>query len=174
MSFVSIEDTSGSCDLVVFPDVYKMFGRYLEVGEIINVSAKKDITSRGTSYIVRSIKRSSDINIHNTTDHIQIKLSKDTSVAKEELANIINESKNPIHEYSPFVKMSYIFDGKELFRTKNISCLEIPFDLTMVNYIKNRLGSDGVRVIWKSDYETEFKDVSIESLLTQDEFELKI
>ena len=174
MSFVSIEDTSGSCDLVVFPDVYKMFGRYLEVGEIINVSAKKDITSRGTSYIVRSIKRSSDINIHNTTDHIQIKLSKDTSVAKEELANIINESKNPIHEYSPFVKMSYIFDGKELFRTKKISCLEIPFDLTMVNYIKNKLGSDGVRVIWKSDYETEFKDVSIESLLTQDEFELKI
>ena len=44
----------------------------------------------------------------------------------------------------------------------------------MVNYIKNKLGSDGVRVIWKSDYETEFKDVSIESLLTQDEFELKI
>ena len=174
MSFVSIEDTSGSCDLVVFPDVYKMFGRYLEVGEIINVSAKKDINSRGTSYIVRSIKRSSDINIHNTTDHIQIKLSKDTSIAKEELETIINESKNPIHEYSPFVKMSYIFDGKELFRTKKNSHLEIPFDLTMVNYIKNKLGADSVRVIWKSDYETEFKDVSIESLLTQDEFELKI
>lgn len=174
MSFVSIEDTSGSCDLVVFPDVYKMFGRYLEVGEIINVSAKKDINSRGTSYIVRSIKRSSDINIHNTTDHIQIKLSKDTSIAKEELETIINESKNPIHEYSPFVKMSYIFDGKELFRTKKNSHLEIPFDLTMVNYIKNKLGADSVRVIWKSDYKTEFKDVSIESLLTQDEFELKI
>ena len=174
MAFVSIEDTSGNCDLVVFSDSYKMFGRYLEVGEVLNIFATKQVNARGTSYIVNSIKRAGDIKIFTTTDHIQINLSKDNSLAQKELTMIFNEANNPIHEYSPFIKMSYVFGGKELFRTKAKETLEIPFDLTMVNYIKNNLGSSSIKIIWKSEYEKELKDVSFEALLEDDSFELKI
>ena len=174
MAFVSIEDTSGHCDLVVFADSYKMFGRYLEVGEVLNVFVTKQVNARGTSYIVNSIKRAGDIKIFTTTDHIQIKLSKDNDVAQKELVKILNEANNPLHEYSPFIKMSYVFGGKELFRTKAKQSLEIPFDLTMVNYIKNILGASGIKIIWKSDYEKELKDVTLEELLEDDSFELKI
>ena len=174
MAFVSIEDTTGHCDLVVFSDSYKMFGRYLEVGEVLNVFATKQVGARGTSYIVNSIKRAGDIKIFTTTDHIQIELSKDNEVAQKELIKILNEANNPLHEYSPFIKMSYVFGGKELFRTKAKSSLEIPFDLTMVNYIKNILGASGIKIIWKSDYEKELKDVTLEELLEDDSFELKI
>ena len=174
MAFVSIEDTSGHCDLVVFADSYKMFGRYLEVGEVLNVFATKQVNARGTSYIVNSIKRAGDIKIFTTTDHIQIKLSKDNDVAQKELVKILNEANNPLHEYSPFIKMSYVFGGKELFRTKAKQSLEIPFDLTMVNYIKNILGASGIKIIWKSDYEKELKNVTLEELLENDSFELKI
>ena len=44
--------------------------------------------------------------------------------------------------------MSYVFGGKELFRTKAKSSLEIPFDLTMVNYIKNILGAFWYQNYW--------------------------
>ena len=70
--------------------------------------------------------------------------------------------------------MSYVFGGKELFRTKAKQSLEIPFDLTMVNYIKNILGASGIKIIWKSDYEKELKNVTLEELLEDDSFELKI
>ena len=115
MAFVSIEDTTGHCDLVVFSDSYKMFGRYLEVGEVLNVFATKQVGARGTSYIVNSIKRAGDIKIFTTTDHIQIELSKDNEVAQKELIKILNEANNPLHEYSPFIKNVLCFWWKRTF-----------------------------------------------------------
>ena len=174
MAFASVEDATGTVDIVVFSDTYKMYGRYLEPGNVLNITAEKTVSDRGTSYVVRSLRTAGQLNIVTDVDHIQIILSGNNSGASEVLNKILNEAKNPDHEFSPRMPLSYVFGSKEFFKTKNISELKIPLDLKMINYVKHLIGGDSIRMIWNSEFEDDLKEISVDELIENGEFELQI
>ena len=48
------------------------------------------------------------------------------------------------------VKLSYVFDGRELFQTKDIKALTLAFDNETIEFVKSVVGRENLNIIWRS------------------------
>lgn len=149
MAFVTMEDETGSQDFVLFPSDFKIYGRMLKEGKVVKGYTEIQENSRGISAIIKSLKNATDSEIVTDIDHLQIALSNKKTEAMTQLNKILFESTKKGHTGSDKIALSYLFQGKEFFRTQTVTELTIPMDLTMFNFIKETLGVENVKLIWK-------------------------
>ena len=147
MAFFTIEDTSGAVDVTVFPEEFSDFGRLIYKNKVVLVNG---YTQASGKFIVTSIKDAEEVRLSTEIDHIQIKLSKDKSQAGMQLRSVLSKVQGSEIPYAPTIKMSYVFDGRELYRTKDVDEILMPFDNETIDFIKSVVGQDNVNIIWRS------------------------
>lgn len=146
MAFFTLEDSTAALEATVFPEEFSDFGRLIYKGKVVLVNG---YTQDSGKFIVTSIKDAEHVKLATEIDHIQLKLSDDKSAAAKQLQTIISKMADAL-PYTQQVKLSYVFDGRELFQTKDIKSLTLAFDNETIEFVKSVVGRDNLNIIWRS------------------------
>ena len=146
MAFFTLEDATAALEATVFPEEFSDFGRLIYKGKVVLVNG---YTQDSGKFIVTSIKDAEHVKLATEIDHIQLKLSDDKTKAAEQLRTVISKMADAL-PYTQQVKLSYVFDGRELFQTKDIKALTLAFDNETIEFVKSVVGRDNLNIIWRS------------------------
>lgn len=159
MAFVTIEDELDSIDIIVFPDVYRNFGRFFKEGNCLFIEGYTDkIGDHGMPYIVTSVSSATEKIPARSIDWYQLdlpKLDKKYSAMLDKLFKISHL--NDIGENVPlkiFVKEIKQKDGgttSRLYSTRNGVPMEISFDADTIGKFQQIFGRRNIRTIFKLD-----------------------
>lgn len=149
MAFITIEDTTGSTEGILFPSSYTDFGRFAVENDVVVINGSTQSDSR---LIINSLSRAGEKIVKREVDHFQVRLSDDLRKAKGQLNSILEESnKNNIGN---MVNLSYVVNDQEYFGTRQNPVLSISNDADTIDFIFNLLGKDAFSIVWTSESNT--------------------
>lgn len=88
MGFLTLEDLTGSCEVIVFPKTYEKYGGFIREEEIIVVQGRADVKEEGTKVIANEI-----IPLTSGEVHITIDATKSDSGSLGKLKRLLGSSK---------------------------------------------------------------------------------
>ena len=146
MCFLTIEDTTGTTEVIMFPDTFKDFGRFAEDGRVVIVRGDTQSDKR---LIVSSANFAVDKIISRDVDHFQVRLSNRLKIASHELEQILDESRR--NNIGDVVKLTYVIKDTEYSATKALPTLSLSNDNKTIKFIQDLLGQNSFNIIWNSD-----------------------
>lgn len=143
MMFANLSDKTGSIDTVIFPTVYTLFSNSVKKNKILVLSG----TVENGKIIVQTVRDVEDIVFSTKIDHVQLLLSEDKQIAKQQIENVLMSITNLTKDS---VKLSYVFNQQEIFSSKRLGDFYIDINNTNIKNIKEIIGSKNVKFIWKT------------------------
>ena len=147
MAFITVEDSSGSIEVTVFPNTFTDFGRLLTKNRILLINGT---TQDSGKFIVNSVKDAEEVRVATEIDHIQITLSQDKKRAGRDIYSVVSRVMSGGEPYSILIPLTYVFDGRELDSTKEVKHITMPYDNETVAFVKSVVGIDNFHIIWRS------------------------
>lgn len=172
MAFIQIEDEFDTADLVVFPDTFSSYGRFLNKELVVNLNVEIQTNDRGKSIIVHSIKKADEFSAKMEIDHLQVKVSDNKMEASKTIELLMELGRAENLKGAERVQLSYLFKGKEFYVTKKENYLDCPFSLTYLNQIKNIVGKEAVTLIWNSNLKKSNLKLDLDKLVEEGGFDL--
>ena len=74
MAFVTLEDDSDTTELVMFPETFRSYGRYLEKGLVVNIMVDLSFNNNRKTAKITSVKRADELSLKMEVDHLQVLL----------------------------------------------------------------------------------------------------
>ena len=172
MAFVTLEDDSDTTELVMFPETFRSYGRYLEKGLVVNIMVDLSFNNNRKTAKITSVKRADELSLKMEVDHLQVLLPNNKEKAFQTLNKIMELSFNPINKGAEKVQLSYIFNGKEFFGTKTRSDLMIPFSLTFLNGLKDIVSKESVNLVWRGRMNRKDLSLDLDKIVENGDFNL--
>ena len=172
MAFVTLEDDSDTTELVMFPETFRSYGRYLEKGLVVNIMVDLSFNNNRKTAKITSVKRADELSLKMEVDHLQVLLPNNKEKAFQTLNKIMELSFNPINKGAERVQLSYIFNGKEFFGTKTRSDLMIPFSLTFLNGLKDIVSKESVNLVWRGRMNRKDLSLDLDKIVENGDFNL--
>ena len=172
MAFVTLEDDSDTTELVMFPETFRSYGRYLEKGLVVNIMVDLSFNNNRKTAKITSVKRADELSLKMEVDHLQVLLPNNKEKAFQTLNKIMELSFDPINKGAERVQLSYIFNGKEFFGTKNRSDLMIPFSLTFLNGLKDIVSKESVNLVWRGRMNRKDSNLDLDKIVENGDFNL--
>lgn len=172
MAFVTLEDDSDTTELVMFPETFRSYGRYLEKGLVVNIMVDLSFNNNRKTAKITSVKRADELSLKMEVDHLQVLLPNNKEKAFQTLNKIMELSFDPINKGAERVQLSYIFNGKEFFGTKNRSDLMIPFSLTFLNGLKDIVSKESVNLVWRGRMNRKSSNLDLDKIVENGDFNL--
>lgn len=172
MAFVTLEDDSDTTELVMFPETFRSYGRYLEKGIVVNIMVDLSFNNNRKTAKITSIKRADELSLKMEVDHLQVLLPNNKEKAFQTLNKIMELSFDPINKGAERVQLSYIFNGTEFFGTKTRSDLMIPFSLTFLNGLKDLVSKESVNLVWRGRMNRKDSNLDLDKIVENGDFNL--
>ena len=172
MAFVTLEDDSDTTELVMFPETFRSYGRYLEKGLVVNIMVDLSFNNNRKTAKITSIKRADELSLKMEVDHLQVLLPNNKEKAFQTLNKIMELSFDPINKGAERVQLSYIFNGTEFFGTKTRSDLMIPFSLTFLNGLKDLVSKESVNLVWRGRMNRKDSNLDLDKIVENGDFNL--
>ena len=172
MAFVTLEDDSDTTELVMFPETFRSYGRYLEKGLVVNIMVDLSFNNNRKTAKITSVKRADELSLKMEVDHLQVLLPNNKEKAFQTLNKIMELSFDPINKGAERVQLSYIFNGKEFFGIKNRSDLMIPFSLTFLNGLKDIVSKESVNLVWRGRMNRKDSNLDLDKIVENGDFNL--
>ncbi|KWZ95948.1 DNA polymerase III, alpha subunit [Anaerococcus hydrogenalis] len=131
MAFCSLEDMSGSIEMIIFPNIYKDFRNFLENDTLVMVSGNLQSSDDELKLIVSNIKEIDENSFKNL--YIKMDYIRYNEIRKDLLEN---------HGSTPVV-INFSDKKKTVKLDKN---LWIDQNSDIINYLKLKLGKDNVKL----------------------------
>lgn len=172
MAFVTLEDDSDTTELVMFPETFRSYGRYLEKGLVVNIMVDLSFNNNRKTAKITSVKRADELSLKMEVDHLQVLLPNNKEKAFQTLNKIMELSFDPINKGAEKVQLSYIFNGTEFFGTKTRSDLMVPFSLTFLNGLKELVSKESVNLVWRGRMNRKDSRLDLDKIVENGDFNL--
>lgn len=132
MSFCSLEDMSGSIEMIIFPNIYKDVKNIIENDTLVIVSGNLQSSDDELKLIVSSIKEIDENSFKNL--YIKMEYVRYNKIRKDLMSN---------HGSTPVI--IYFSDKKKTVKLDKSLWIDQNSDI--INYLKLKLGKDNVKLI---------------------------
>lgn len=148
MAFVTLEDTTGSVEAIVFPDTYAQDARHLNEGSVVLVHG--EVNDEG-KMIASSIQNAEERQLHFEIESVHLYLPDDLDISSRILDQIFaneGEETSPLYYY--IKGRQYNRSNKYFDAEGKLMDLRITLTYDLIDDIYRQIGPNGLQFVYKT------------------------